>query len=43
MIRIAAKATLVTETLARNPTLGKPNLFMDPRRAMLGVRVYLGR
>jgi hypothetical protein len=34
---------LVTETVAVNPNFGKPNVFMDPRRAMLGVRLNLGR
>jgi hypothetical protein len=22
---------------------GRPNIFMDPRRAMLGVKLYLGQ
>jgi hypothetical protein len=34
---------LVTDSLAVNPDFGKPNVFMDPRRAMLGVRINLGR
>ena len=34
---------LTTETLAANPDFGKPNAFVDPRRAMLGVRLNLGR
>lgn len=34
---------LVTDTLAVNQDFGKPNVFMDPRRAMLGVRLNLGR
>ena len=34
---------LTTESLTFNPDFGKPNVFMDPRRAMLGVRLNLGR
>ena len=34
---------LTTESLTVNPDFGKPNVFMDPRRAMLGVRLNLGR
>ena len=34
---------LVTERGELNPSFGRPNVFMDPRRAMLGVRLYLGR
>ena len=34
---------LSTETLAANPDFGKPNAFVDPRRAMLGVRLNFGR
>jgi hypothetical protein len=34
--------TLTTEAVS-NPNFGKPNVFVDPRRAMIGVRVNLGR
>ena len=34
---------LSTETLAANPDFGKPNAVVDPRRAMLGVRLNFGR
>jgi Carboxypeptidase regulatory-like domain/TonB dependent receptor-like, beta-barrel len=34
---------LVTETLKTNPDFGRPTVFMDPRRAMVGVRLNLGR
>jgi hypothetical protein len=34
---------LTTETLASNPNFGRPTVFVDPRRAMLGVRLNLGR
>lgn len=37
-----ATETLLTETLI-SPTFGQPASFIDPRRAMLSVRVYLGR
>jgi hypothetical protein len=35
--------TLVTESVARNSTFGQPNVFVDPRRVMLGLRLNLGR
>jgi hypothetical protein len=34
--------TLMTETLF-SPTFGQPVSFVDPRRAMVGVRINLGR
>jgi hypothetical protein len=34
---------LTTATIQRVPTFGLPNAFVDPRRAMLGVRFNLGR
>ena len=37
-----ASETLATET-ALSPTFGLPATFVDPRRAMIGVRVNLGR
>jgi hypothetical protein len=37
-----ATETLMTET-AFSPTFGQPVSFVDPRRAMLGVRLNLGR
>jgi hypothetical protein len=44
----AAEEGLVSDLLVGergdvNPSFGRPNVFMDPRRAMLGVRLYLGR
>jgi hypothetical protein len=43
----AAEESLVTDTLlterAHNPNFGVPNAFVDPRRAMVGVRLTLGR
>jgi hypothetical protein len=35
--------TLTTGTIERVPGFGSPNVFVDPRRAMLGVRFNLGR
>jgi hypothetical protein len=35
--------TLATETIRRVPEFGVPNVFVDPRRAMLGVRFNVGR
>lgn len=35
--------TQVTESVALNPAFGKPTSWVDPRRAMLGVRLNLGR
>ncbi len=37
-----ATETLMTETVL-SPTFGQPVSFVDPRRAMLGVRLHLGR
>jgi hypothetical protein len=37
-----ASETLATETVM-SPTFGLPATFVDPRRAMIGVRVNLGR
>jgi hypothetical protein len=34
---------LTTETIERNATFAVPNVFVDPRRAMIGVRIGLGR
>ena len=33
---------LVSDNLI-SPNFGLPNTFVDPRRAMLGLRAYLGR
>jgi hypothetical protein len=33
----------VTETSRLNPTFGQPNVFVDPRRVMLGIRLNLGK
>ena len=38
-----ATDVLLTETIRSNPDFGQPTVFMDPRRAMLGVRLNLGR
>jgi len=35
--------TLATAAIQRVPTFGMPNVFVDPRRAMVGVRIDLGR
>ena len=35
--------TQVSETAASNPSFGRPNAFVDPRRVMLGIRLNLGR
>jgi hypothetical protein len=37
-----ATETFMTETLF-SPTFGQPVSFVDPRRAMIGVRLNLGR
>jgi hypothetical protein len=37
-----AEESLATDNLF-SPTFGQPTLFVDPRRAMLGVRLNLGR
>ena len=34
---------LTTAAIQRVPTFGMPNVFVDPRRAMVGVRIDLGR
>jgi hypothetical protein len=34
---------LTTAAIQRVPTFGMPNVFVDPRRAMVGVRINLGR
>jgi hypothetical protein len=43
----SAEESLVTDTLltevGHNPNFGLPNAFVDPRRAMVGVRLSLGR
>jgi hypothetical protein len=33
---------IATESVALNPDFGKPNVFVDPRRLMIGVRVNVG-
>jgi hypothetical protein len=38
----AAEEALATDNLF-SPSFGQPSLFMDPRRAMIGVRLNLGR
>ena len=38
-----ATDVLLTEAVLTNPNFGQPTLFMDPRRAMLGLRLNLGR
>ena len=35
--------TLTTESVVRNATFGQANVFVDPRRVMLGLRLNLGR
>jgi hypothetical protein len=37
-----AEESLATDNLF-SPTFGQPVAFIDPRRAMLGVRLNLGR
>jgi hypothetical protein len=37
-----AEEGLASDTLI-SPNFGRPNVFVDPRRAMLGLRVHLGR
>ena len=37
-----ATETLMTETVF-SPTFGQPVSFVDPRRAMIGIRLNLGR
>ena len=38
-----ATDVLATETLTANPGFGQATAFVDPRRAMLGVKLNLGR
>jgi hypothetical protein len=38
-----ATDTLATPALAHVPDFGMPTVFVDPRRAMIGVRIKLGR
>lgn len=38
-----ASDTLVTESVLRPITFAQPNVFVDPRRAMLSLRLTLGR
>jgi hypothetical protein len=37
-----AEESLATDNLF-SPNFGRPTVFMDPRRAMIGVRLNLGR
>lgn len=39
----AAEERLATDNLASTNNFGQPSAFVDPRRAMLGVRLNLGR
>ena len=39
----AAEEGFVSENLFSPNSFGLPNTFVDPRRAMVGVRVNLGR
>ena len=47
LLNDAAEESLATETLMTetvfSPTFGQPVSFVDPRRAMIGVRLNLGR
>jgi hypothetical protein len=45
LLNDAAEESLATETQMTviSPTFGQPVSFVDPRRAMLGVRLHLGR
>lgn len=47
LLNDAAEESLATETQMTetviSPRFGQPVSFVDPRRAMLGVRVHLGR
>ncbi len=38
-----AEESIRTEIYDAGPALGLPNIFIDPRRAMLSVRLNLGR
>lgn len=42
LLNDSAEEALATDNLL-SPNFGQPTLFMDPRRAMLGVRLNLGR
>ena len=42
LLNDSAEESLRSDVLAA-PTFGQPNVFMDPRRAMLSVRLSLGR
>jgi hypothetical protein len=42
LLNDSAEEALRSDVLAA-PTFGQPNVFMDPRRAMLSVRLNLGR
>jgi hypothetical protein len=47
LLNDAAEESLATETLMTqdlvNPSFGQPASFIDPRRAMVGVRLHMGR
>jgi hypothetical protein len=40
---IVCEKDQASDNLSSTATFGKPTQFMDPRRAMLGVRLNLGR
>jgi hypothetical protein len=42
LLNETAEEALVSDVLAAT-TFGRPRSFVDPRRAMLGVRLHLGR
>ena len=48
LLNDSAEEALVSDVLfnaagQQNPTFGQPTVYMDPRRAMLSVRLKLGR
>jgi hypothetical protein len=42
LLNDTAEEALVSDVLA-SATFGRPRSFVDPRRAMVGARLYLGR
>jgi hypothetical protein len=43
LLNDTAEESLVTDNLFSPTTFGQPNVFIDPRRAMVSVRLNLGR
>ena len=43
LLNDTAEEAMATDNLFSSTTFGKPTVFVDPRRAMISVRLNLGR